>query len=409
MKNHNHKVSEREDKIRRVKDKAKGFISTISVHGIPRIVKTENVLVKLVWTVMIMFSVSFGLYAISRSANDYYRYDVITNVERITPKAVTFPAITICIQRFFVKNFYKNGSLIAEEYTDELDLRNWLTYKSSAPTSKTPADLEVFNIPNANWMCIRSNAATDQSLQIAKQVADVIQFDFTAQKRLSKDSEQKTMSDFRVYVGDNYLNSYFTIPSMLLGQRYSYDLLIEKTDMENKLGEPYNRCRGPDGKAEAYRQYNCIEACISEEVRSKYNCSLSSYYEIEGLENCAGRLREYDYFNAATAFLAIEDKTKDLTAEFMADCERQCPEQCQSIEFSLKLANKANIFILDKTRFKFSFAHFSTLKITQIPKMNPYSFIASIGGSLGLFIGARFLSCVEILEFVIEVLYVVLN
>ena len=55
--------------------------------------------------------------------------------------------------------------------------------------------------------------------------------------------------------------------------------------------------------------------------------------------------------------------------------------------------------------FSAFFSDFSYLEITQIPKMTAFSLIASIGGSLALFIGIRFLSLVEILEFFIDVFY----
>jgi hypothetical protein len=55
----------------------------------------------------------------------------------------------------------------------------------------------------------------------------------------------------------------------------------------------------------------------------------------------------------------------------------------------------------------FYFSDLSYLEITQIPKINEYSLIASIGGSLGLFVGIRFLSLVEVVEYIIDLIYVI--
>ena len=54
-----------------------------------------------------------------------------------------------------------------------------------------------------------------------------------------------------------------------------------------------------------------------------------------------------------------------------------------------------------------SFSDLSFIQISQNPKMTGFSLISSVGGTLGLFIGIRFLSLVEVLEYVSEVYLVV--
>ena len=54
-----------------------------------------------------------------------------------------------------------------------------------------------------------------------------------------------------------------------------------------------------------------------------------------------------------------------------------------------------------------SFGDYKYTETTQHPKMSLSVLISSIGGSLGLFIGIRFLSLVELLEFIVEIFNII--
>ena len=101
------------------------FIRASTVHGVSRIVKTDHYLVKLVWTVMILVSVSFGVYNISETINDYYKFNVITHVERVDLKEVIFPGITICAKSYYNMSHFKNNSLMSSRYTSENQFKNF--------------------------------------------------------------------------------------------------------------------------------------------------------------------------------------------------------------------------------------------------------------------------------------------
>ena len=47
--------------------------------------------------------------------------------------------------------------------------------------------------------------------------------------------------------------------------------------------------------------------------------------------------------------------------------------------------------------------------INQLPKMDFFDLISNIGGNLGLFIGISFLSFAEIIEFIIEAVYILVD
>jgi hypothetical protein len=47
--------------------------------------------------------------------NDFYSYDVITNIKRVTPEKVIFPAITICSEGLFNIRSFENDELVKSE------------------------------------------------------------------------------------------------------------------------------------------------------------------------------------------------------------------------------------------------------------------------------------------------------
>ena len=57
----------------------------------------------------------------------------------------------------------------------------------------------------------------------------------------------------------------------------------------------------------------------------------------------------------------------------------------------------------DFTAFLFSFGEFSTLNITQIPKIDGFTYINNIGVGLGLFMGIAFPNLIEFIQFCFEI------
>lgn len=181
------------------------------------------------------------------------------------------------------------------------------------------------------------------------------------------------------------MNSFINDVPLGVTSSNAHRILIVKTDLEVKLGEPYNQCS--ESVDVSYRQINCIEICIYEQVKSKYNCSIPSYYEIKGFLNCVQDLNQ-------------------LTIEFYSQCESGCVKECVSSKFSTRLTSNN---VTSSTLFYFSVNDLSTLKITQIPKMTVFDFVANIGGTLGLFVGVSFLSFVELLELSIDLFFILFH
>ena len=120
------KVSTKKAKWSKVKAKTVDYFKTISIPGVSRIVTTESFLLKLLWTVVILCVFGFGFDNISQAVADYYKFDKITNIERVNPENVTYPAITICALEGYLKEHYINGSNIKTDESVSFTDRNLL-------------------------------------------------------------------------------------------------------------------------------------------------------------------------------------------------------------------------------------------------------------------------------------------
>ena len=192
-----------------------------------------------------------------------------------------------------------------------------------------------------------------------------------------------------LYVSDNYLNSFDNIVPIIFELKGSYDISVSKS-IDKKLGYPYNPCTEMTNKT--YRFANCFDSCIHTKVANKYNCSMKGYYKIQSLKEC--------YSEPGIYPLVYNE-----SIEFRDICRDECPKECESIIYassSSKLGDGQYIGF-----YEIHFSTFSYLEITQIPKLNFFSLISNIGGSLGLFIGFSFLSLVEILEFIIDIILII--
>jgi hypothetical protein len=85
----------------KIKKKTVEYFKSMAIPGIRKIVTTKNYFFKASWTILILISFGFGIQSVSLAAYNYYQFDVITKIKRITPENVTFPAITICAHNSF--------------------------------------------------------------------------------------------------------------------------------------------------------------------------------------------------------------------------------------------------------------------------------------------------------------------
>ncbi len=104
----------------KIKAKSVDFFKSISIPGFPQIVTTEGYFLKAILILLTLLTFALGFKSISLAATDYYKFDVITNIARVTQNNVTFPAITVCTAFHYNSNHYRNRSVVK---TDMVEIR----------------------------------------------------------------------------------------------------------------------------------------------------------------------------------------------------------------------------------------------------------------------------------------------
>ena len=359
---------------------------------------------KLIGSILIVVCFLCGIYNIVDLTIDYYKFDIITNIERVTPDNVTFPAITFCADIYRVR-FFRNQTFIEEdeEFIDnKFGLKSFLheavfddRYDLEPSLSFDKNQLEYFVIPYESELCFRLNGATNEQVGIitANSSFDVLYITMKNEYRevISEDEYfiyRLRDNVFEVYVDDNYLNSYLRSSPILFTLGKVYEIKIFKSEIEEKLPEPYNFCQ--ESTTELYHQMNCIEGCIYREIGSKYDCTLNGLFQMNDMKEC---------WHLNASFIDCIKASKKA-------CEKECPTACHSMKFTT-----SNSILYDSnnnySQFAFSISDFSSLKITQIPKTTPFSFISSVGGTVGIFMGMTLLNFIEMFQFLFEIVVVI--
>ena len=209
-----------------VKAKTVDYFKTISIPGVSKIVTTESYLFKLLWTALILFIFGFGFENISQAVADFYKYDKITNIERVNPENVTFPAITICSDGGYRRNHYKDGFLINRDTVNSISIKQFLNFEfthfykfKNSRDYKLENHLDFFKITKPEYAitydCLRFNAVTNRSVELLKasSTEDSIQISLNIFYRENIFSNIYFNYSFirnylNVLIGDSSLNSF---------------------------------------------------------------------------------------------------------------------------------------------------------------------------------------------------------
>jgi hypothetical protein len=255
-------------------------------------------------------------------------------------------------------------------------------------TFKIPLDSAVISFVE----CVRFNGVTNKSIDLftASSTDDFFEIgikDFYTENINSNEYYTFSLSNkyLLVFIADNLLNSFEKIQPLNLDFNKEHLIEIEKESIEVKLPEPYNQCK-EYSVDKPYHQFNCIDSCIYREIKNKYNCTLLlSLFTMNDLKQCD-----------------IGKSYGSFKKEFSAGCLKECPlKSCFSEKFYPTITSTISNYFIN---FKFFFRDFSSLKITQIPKTDPFTFLNNIGGGLGLFMGIALPNLIEFLQFFVEIL-----
>ena len=87
---------------------AKEVLANSTSHGIPNIVKSERLIIKLAWVLFLLASTTLCSYLVAQSIFSFLNYDVNTKTRIIYERQVPFPTITICNKQRYTSEYAFN-------------------------------------------------------------------------------------------------------------------------------------------------------------------------------------------------------------------------------------------------------------------------------------------------------------
>ena len=353
-------------------------ISDSTAHGLPNIIKSEKLFLKIFWIIIFILSSSYAINFILDSVNAYLSYESVTKIEVTKDLPSQFPAVSICnINPFttkFAKEYTRNISIGFTDKNDSLIINR--LYKKTFLQS---------NIMSSQ---LNDEQRRSFSLKINESLIDCV-FSFTPCSRNEFSwfydfiygncytiNEGKTLSNnltipfwtssnpgtinglqLWIYVGNSshetisnsgihiFIHNHSFTPLCSDGINAAPGMetnIIVRRVYDEKLPPPFNDCikelKSPDAfeselykvtfkKNSIYKQTNCYEACKQKYVMKKCNCSVSFFPKLhQNLVDCLSMEKIDCIFQYLPPFVKYN---------FTDYCSNFCPKECDSVYYPL--------------------------------------------------------------------------
>jgi hypothetical protein len=152
-------------KYERIKKKTKEILLVSSAVGIPNVIKSEKLLIKIIWLILIAISTAIGSYYVIKSIIDYTNYITVTTVSILDEHESEFPTLTFCYYLPTSSNQKRIENKILRIQYDRIELKNYSNY------------FQEFEDPIYN-KCFRFNSG----LNINNEKVDVLKTSISGQK-----------------------------------------------------------------------------------------------------------------------------------------------------------------------------------------------------------------------------------
>ncbi len=338
----------------------------------------------------------------------FYEYEVVTKFKLIDEVETNFPSVFFCVEKDQIHTF-------------------------SCQFNSTEAFSYLVEKTYANNKCLLFNGAHAKNNM--SQITEPLKLKEAGNNfGLKIRMYLKNPGSVKIFIGDNMvLPSVNEIGGINLRNGFETNLFLNKVSVKN-LPYPHNDCRENLNKLMAfeselyratvhnnykYRQVNCFDICACKEISAICNCTCPGIFETSSQTNCYDnncfrtKLNYYDHEN---------------------NCFDSCPKECDSVFYSRTSSSYLYLqSITDDDKKKFAeYAKKNGIatnilnrvevkgvainiylndmrytEISEVAKTTVTNLISDIGGFLGLFIGMSLLSLVEILDFFVEIIYLI--
>jgi len=391
--------------LEKIKLKTKELLMASTSHGIPNVFRTNRIFFKIMWIILFIISTMIGINTVIGTIETYLNYEVVTIIDVIAEIPTDFPAITI------------------------INLRD---RKSNVSLSEM-MNLCIFNLEECDdndfEMIVDNYGFVSHKFKKKISYTAGIQYGLQLLINLENVTCEKCYLDgLRLIVHNHTADpGYYSGGSksgFILSPGFNHEIAIKRT-FSSKLGLPFNNCIKNVTSLESYdsdlyryilestkyqyTQRDCFDYCIGTELNKHLNFSNN---KTEHWSNIYKTYSFDEFWNFYSKFVRGENKKI---------CTPLCPLECDTIKYETSISftkfsekeflalYEINGSVDNLVSIEIYYDNLEYTSISQLPKMNTFDLIASIGGNLGLFIGISFLSFAEIIEILGEIIIILLE
>ena len=438
-----------------VKTKIKELAESTVIHGIPKILKSKNIIIKILWIIFFLAAIASCSYMIASNITDFYNYDVISKTEIITETRMLFPTVTIC-----------NIESLVSEYAQDLEKKYAAAYDISLDSNSTEdLNANMYDISYIVKIIAYKNFTDQEKQRLGHNLSEILSscqfgekncsasnfswyfdlnfgncYQFNSgydhlgnQVKLSETINpgpfNGLMLDFLFPLDENqltetpnegltvYIHNHTEEPTLSNGVDVKKGELtkiaIQKTHL-SRQPQPYSSCQDLKNfdsvfykkiieQNLTYSQIECFYLCVQKRNIEKCGCYDVVYLEIDNSPPCTSST-QLKCIKSLYSSIFNGDLFKS------PECLALCPLECDSIEFDLFLSSSnypsKKYYTLNYADYKgmtfeevkqnslalrIYYPYLRYTRISESPKTSTVALFSNIGGLLGLFAGNEFL------------------
>ncbi|CAF0885554.1 unnamed protein product [Brachionus calyciflorus] len=451
----------------RIKNVTLEIILSSTSHGLPNIFRSSNLYIKLMWIFFTLISTGLLGCMVTQNIMNYFKYEVTTKTRVKTEFKSTFPTITVCnINTFtsehaanyiktieynkfddnplaksfeFMAKSYKpkNNSIL---YGDSLD--KLLVFCEYETHRCNMSQVRYYNHPEYGD-CYMINSGYDYKnnpVNLWSAMAPKRHLGLNLILNISVHDELKFLSPNYgaiVIIHNNTVNP-FVQEGITLSPKIESNIALTKTFFSSQP-KPYSDC---DGKTDdpneynselfklihknggGYSQFLCLGLCFQRSIVNKCGCSVVNFPSFFEVRSC---------FLNEDINCMNNQLNEVIESNYIMDvCYKECPLECEGMKFEKTVSfnqfsndkwieymqnyDKHDSIYFNKTINSDELAavriYYETISYTNIEEKPTTMFVdllSSIGGVAGLFLGVSVLSFVEIIECLMQIIFIMIN
>lgn len=421
-----------------IKSRITDLMLFTSAHGFPRMIRTNRILIKALWIIFLVITSGFCVYFLNKTIVDYLNYDVTTSITIVQEQFSKFPTISIC-STLGSMNYSLDRFIFKCEFNEDLltqsDLNDYFS---------------TFEHPKYG-RCYKFNSGTNM-LGEKKDILETRQSGVKNGLVIDIRFDDFSINDFGeliVYFHNSSINSshlYFMDSNGYYLSSGTFNFFLIDRIYDINLPEPYSDCLKDvatfkhnktiiDFLASAnsiYSQTLCLRLCTYLHLVEESGCGC----EVNSLDQVPAKCSKQ--WNRQKKNYTLMDCSINFFNQFKKNsiylkCGKYCPLECDSIKYRILPHSEAipqlDGNISNSSRYTFNFYEFDTyadvrrryisfavnyeeLQYTFIqrePKIEAYNLVSNIGGTFSLFLGVSFISFIELIEILLEIIYILFD